>query len=73
MTKYGRRLSFGYLLLPAAADPKRPLRLAAQAETLGLDYVGVQDPRHQAPSGAMDTAGRHRHDHGPHWAGCRWD
>jgi alkanesulfonate monooxygenase SsuD/methylene tetrahydromethanopterin reductase-like flavin-dependent oxidoreductase (luciferase family) len=48
MTKYGRRLSFGYLLLPAAADPKRPLRLAAQAETLGLDYVGVQDPRHQA-------------------------
>ena len=42
MTKYGRRLRFGYVPIPTAVDPMRPLRLAAQAETLGLEYVGIQ-------------------------------
>jgi alkanesulfonate monooxygenase SsuD/methylene tetrahydromethanopterin reductase-like flavin-dependent oxidoreductase (luciferase family) len=43
MTKYGRSLRFGYCLLPTVTDPTRPLRLAALAETLGLDYVGIQE------------------------------
>jgi alkanesulfonate monooxygenase SsuD/methylene tetrahydromethanopterin reductase-like flavin-dependent oxidoreductase (luciferase family) len=42
MTKYGRRLHFGYCPVPTAADPTRPLRLAALAETLKLELIGIQ-------------------------------
>lgn len=42
MTKYGRTPRFGYSVRPTATDPTRPLRLAALAETLGLDYIGIQ-------------------------------
>lgn len=42
MTKYGRRLQFGYCPIASAVDPTRPLRLAALAETLKLDCVGIQ-------------------------------
>lgn len=40
---YERHLQFGFCPIPTAADPMRPLRLAALAETLRLDLVGVQD------------------------------
>ena len=42
MTKYGRYLSFGYAIRPSAADPARPLQLAALAEKLGFDYLTIQ-------------------------------
>ncbi|MCC6458733.1 MAG: LLM class flavin-dependent oxidoreductase [Caldilineaceae bacterium] len=48
MMKYGRHLRFGYCLNPTAADPKQPLRLAAMAESLGLDYVGIQNHPYNA-------------------------
>jgi alkanesulfonate monooxygenase SsuD/methylene tetrahydromethanopterin reductase-like flavin-dependent oxidoreductase (luciferase family) len=53
MMKYGRHLRFGYCLNPTATDPKRPLRLAALAEALGLDYVGIQ--RHPYNAAYHDT------------------
>jgi alkanesulfonate monooxygenase SsuD/methylene tetrahydromethanopterin reductase-like flavin-dependent oxidoreductase (luciferase family) len=42
MTKYGRGLRFGYCLLPTATEPTRPAQLAKLAETLGLNYIGIQ-------------------------------
>jgi len=48
MSKYGRPLRFGYSPSPTASDPMRPLRLAGLAETLGLDYVGIQDQSYSA-------------------------
>ena len=47
MTDYGRPVRFGYFLIPEA-DPAGPLRLAALAEELGLDHVGVKDHRYQS-------------------------
>ena len=47
MTDYGRPVRFGYFLIPEA-DPSGPMRLAAVAEELGLDYVGVQDHPYQS-------------------------
>lgn len=53
MAIYGRRLHFGFCPTPLAADAMRPLRLATLAETLDLDYVGVQadpsNPAHHEP------------------------
>lgn len=43
MTKYGKGLRFGYCLLPTATDPTRPVQLAKLAETLGLNYIGIQE------------------------------
>jgi len=43
---YRRPIRFGYFLTPYA-DPSRPLQLAALADELGLDYVGVQDHPYQ--------------------------
>jgi alkanesulfonate monooxygenase SsuD/methylene tetrahydromethanopterin reductase-like flavin-dependent oxidoreductase (luciferase family) len=48
MTKYGRPLKFGFSPNPTAADPTRPVQLACLAETLGLDYVGVQEHLYSA-------------------------
>jgi len=43
MPKWGEALRFGFCLKPTTSDPARPIRLAMLAETVGLDYVGIQD------------------------------
>lgn len=48
MAKYGRPLRFGCCLLPTVADDTGPLQLAALAERLGLDYVGIEEHSHEA-------------------------
>ncbi len=40
-----REVTFGYFLIPNAADPL--LEIAAEVERLGLDYVGIQDHPYQ--------------------------
>ena len=45
MPDYGRDLTFGYFLIPNAADPL--LDTAREIETLGLDWIGVQDHPYQ--------------------------
>lgn len=45
MADYGRQLSFGYFLIPYAADPL--LDIAAEVERRGLDYIAVQDHPYQ--------------------------
>ena len=40
MTDHGREVSFGYFLIPNAADPL--VSTAQEVERLGLDYIGVQ-------------------------------
>ena len=40
-----RDVTFGYFLIPNAADPL--LEAASEAERLGLDYVGIQDHPYQ--------------------------
>jgi alkanesulfonate monooxygenase SsuD/methylene tetrahydromethanopterin reductase-like flavin-dependent oxidoreductase (luciferase family) len=45
VTDFGRPLSFGYFLIPNAADPL--LATAEEAERRGLDYLGVQDHPYQ--------------------------
>jgi alkanesulfonate monooxygenase SsuD/methylene tetrahydromethanopterin reductase-like flavin-dependent oxidoreductase (luciferase family) len=45
MSESGRDPSFGYFLIPNAADPV--LETAREVERLGLDYVGVQDHPYQ--------------------------
>jgi alkanesulfonate monooxygenase SsuD/methylene tetrahydromethanopterin reductase-like flavin-dependent oxidoreductase (luciferase family) len=45
MPDYGRDLTFGYFLIPNAADPL--LDLAREIESRGLDWVGVQDHPYQ--------------------------
>ena len=45
MTDHGHDVSFGYFLIPNAADPL--LSTAREVERLGLDYIGVQDHPYQ--------------------------
>jgi alkanesulfonate monooxygenase SsuD/methylene tetrahydromethanopterin reductase-like flavin-dependent oxidoreductase (luciferase family) len=45
MPDYGRELSFGYFLVPNAADPL--LDTAREVEARGLDLIGVQDHPYQ--------------------------
>jgi alkanesulfonate monooxygenase SsuD/methylene tetrahydromethanopterin reductase-like flavin-dependent oxidoreductase (luciferase family) len=45
MPDYGRDLSFGYFLVPNAADPL--LDTAREVEARGLDLIGVQDHPYQ--------------------------
>src|SRR5690349_8190637 len=45
MSDYGRELSFGYFLVPNAADPL--LDTAREVEARGLDLIGVQDHPYQ--------------------------
>jgi alkanesulfonate monooxygenase SsuD/methylene tetrahydromethanopterin reductase-like flavin-dependent oxidoreductase (luciferase family) len=45
MPDYGRDLSFGYFLVPNAADPL--LDTAGEVEARGLDLIGVQDHPYQ--------------------------
>jgi alkanesulfonate monooxygenase SsuD/methylene tetrahydromethanopterin reductase-like flavin-dependent oxidoreductase (luciferase family) len=42
---YGRDLTFGYFLIPNAADPL--LETAREIEARGLDWIGVQDHPYQ--------------------------
>ena len=42
---YGRDLTFGYFLIPNAADPL--LDAAREIEARGLDWIGVQDHPYQ--------------------------
>lgn len=44
---YGQRVRFGIFLTPYAAYPQRPLELAALADSLGYDLIGVQDHPYQ--------------------------
>lgn len=44
---YGQRVRFGVFLTPYAAYPQRPLELAALADELGYDLIGVQDHPYQ--------------------------
>jgi alkanesulfonate monooxygenase SsuD/methylene tetrahydromethanopterin reductase-like flavin-dependent oxidoreductase (luciferase family) len=45
MTDHGHEVSFGYFLIPNAADPL--VSIAQEVERLGLDYIGVQDHPYQ--------------------------
>src|ERR687891_2482144 len=45
MSTVGSGLTFGYFLIPNAADPL--VETAREVERLGLDYVGVQDHPYQ--------------------------
>jgi len=42
---YGRDLTFGYFLIPNAADPL--LDTARDIEQRGLDWIGIQDHPYQ--------------------------
>ncbi|TFV31338.1 LLM class flavin-dependent oxidoreductase [Streptomyces sp. T1317-0309] len=53
MTDYGRPLSFGVSLDPAADAVHRTRRLARAAEDQGLEYLAVQD--HPYQPGHLDT------------------
>jgi alkanesulfonate monooxygenase SsuD/methylene tetrahydromethanopterin reductase-like flavin-dependent oxidoreductase (luciferase family) len=45
MPDYGRDLTFGYFLIPNAADPL--LNTAREIEARGLDWIGIQDHPYQ--------------------------
>ena len=45
VTDYGRDLTFGYFLIPNAADPL--LDTAREVEARGLDWIGIQDHPYQ--------------------------
>ena len=45
MPDYGRDLTFGYFLIPNAADPL--LDTARDIEERGLDWIGIQDHPYQ--------------------------
>ena len=45
MPDYGRDLTFGYFLIPNAADPL--LDIAREIEARGLDWIGIQDHPYQ--------------------------
>ncbi|RKN45375.1 LLM class flavin-dependent oxidoreductase [Micromonospora endolithica] len=47
MSDYGHPLTFGVFLTPASADPDGVVRLAVQAEQVGLDLVTFQDHPYQ--------------------------
>ena len=45
MPDYGRDVTFGYFLIPNAADPL--LDIAREIEARGLDWIGIQDHPYQ--------------------------
>jgi alkanesulfonate monooxygenase SsuD/methylene tetrahydromethanopterin reductase-like flavin-dependent oxidoreductase (luciferase family) len=47
MTDYGRPIEFGLSLVPNAADVRELRELAARAESLGIDFVAIQDHPYQ--------------------------
>lgn len=48
MTDYLHELSFGAFITPDAGDPFRAVEVSRLAETVGLDYVTIQDHPYQA-------------------------
>jgi alkanesulfonate monooxygenase SsuD/methylene tetrahydromethanopterin reductase-like flavin-dependent oxidoreductase (luciferase family) len=46
-SRYGRPLEFGLSLVPASADTELLRRLAARADELGLELIGIQDHPYQ--------------------------
>ncbi len=44
---HGRPVRFGVFITPDATQPDRPLALAALADELGYDLIGVQDHPYQ--------------------------
>jgi alkanesulfonate monooxygenase SsuD/methylene tetrahydromethanopterin reductase-like flavin-dependent oxidoreductase (luciferase family) len=44
---YGRLVQFGVFITPDASQPEHPLELAALAEALGFDLIGIQDHPYQ--------------------------
>lgn len=50
---YGHRVKFGVFITPGAAQPEHPLAIAALADELGFDLIGVQD--HPYQSRFLDT------------------
>jgi alkanesulfonate monooxygenase SsuD/methylene tetrahydromethanopterin reductase-like flavin-dependent oxidoreductase (luciferase family) len=50
---YGHPVKFGVFITPGAAQPEHPLAIAALADELGFDLVGVQD--HPYQSRFLDT------------------
>jgi alkanesulfonate monooxygenase SsuD/methylene tetrahydromethanopterin reductase-like flavin-dependent oxidoreductase (luciferase family) len=50
---YGHPVKFGAFITPGAAQPEHPLAIAALADELGFDLVGVQD--HPYQSRFLDT------------------
>lgn len=44
---YGRAVEFGVFITPDASQPQHPLALAALAEEVGFDLIGVQDHPYQ--------------------------
>jgi alkanesulfonate monooxygenase SsuD/methylene tetrahydromethanopterin reductase-like flavin-dependent oxidoreductase (luciferase family) len=50
---YGHPVKFGVFITPGAAQPEHPLAIAALADELGFDLVGVQD--HPYRSRFLDT------------------
>src|SRR6202171_4588168 len=50
---YGQPVKFGVFITPGAAQPEHPLAVAALADELGFDLVGVQD--HPYQSRFLDT------------------
>jgi alkanesulfonate monooxygenase SsuD/methylene tetrahydromethanopterin reductase-like flavin-dependent oxidoreductase (luciferase family) len=44
---YGRPVRFGLFVIPDATSPQRPLELAALADELGFDLIGIQDHPYQ--------------------------
>lgn len=47
MTDYGSPIEFGYFLVPEAATYPQLLATTQRAETLGLDWIGIQDHPYQ--------------------------
>ncbi|MHB8613091.1 MAG: LLM class flavin-dependent oxidoreductase [Candidatus Dormibacteraceae bacterium] len=50
---YGHPVRFGVFITPGATQPEHPLAVAALADELGFDLVGVQD--HPYQSRFLDT------------------
>jgi alkanesulfonate monooxygenase SsuD/methylene tetrahydromethanopterin reductase-like flavin-dependent oxidoreductase (luciferase family) len=50
---YGHPVKFGVFITPGAAHPEHPLAIAALADELGFDLIGVQD--HPYQSRFLDT------------------
>jgi alkanesulfonate monooxygenase SsuD/methylene tetrahydromethanopterin reductase-like flavin-dependent oxidoreductase (luciferase family) len=46
-SRYGRPLEFGFSLVPNTADTSQARELAARADALGLDLLGIQDHPYQ--------------------------
>src|SRR5260370_40641406 len=44
---YGRRVQFGYFIIPDATQPTRALDQAIRADEAGIELIGIQDHPYQ--------------------------